>query len=227
MRKITVLIAILAILLTACGAQAPGPAPAPAPVEVQPTAVPPTAQVIVVTVEVPVQPSEAPAAPQPTATLPPPPTEAPTQAPEPTQEVVETAPSVPAAPGLINVPASLNGPAFENISISSNLFSLRCNPKTITLDLTSTDVYITRVDFYYRIRDKHSTYIPEWSLGGTLDTDGGNHFWINYSGESVKPDNRKAQGWFDIQFVGMNKLGDVVGRSEHIKDLVSYAIDCP
>jgi hypothetical protein len=113
------------------------------------------------------------------------------------------------------------------MTVSSDTFSLRCAPKEITFDVTATDIYITRVDFYYRIRDKHSNYIPEWSLGGTLETDGGSHFWLTYSGESVKADNRKDFGWFDLQFVGMNKLGQVVGRTEKIVDLVSYTIDCP
>jgi hypothetical protein len=79
---------------------------------------------------------------------------------------------------------------------------------------------------YYRIRDKRSTEIPGWSRAVSLETDGGNHFWVTYSGEQVPPDNRKAAGWFDFQFVGVNNLGQVVGRSERITNIVSYALDC-
>ncbi|GAB4503794.1 MAG: hypothetical protein Fur0043_07860 [Anaerolineales bacterium] len=213
---------LLVLGLTACSAV---PTQPPAP---QPTPVPPTPQVVIVTVEVPVQPTQAPPSPIPTVTPLPPPTEIPTQPVEPTQPAAAAPTSAqPTASGPISIPAEFNGPVFANITVSTNTFSLRCAPKEISFDLYATDIYITRVDFYYRIRDKHSNDIPEWSLGGTLETDGGNHFWLTYSGESVKPDNRKDFGWFDLQFVGMNKLGQVVGRTEKIVDLISYTIDCP
>ena len=135
--------------------------------------------------------------------------------------------SAPSGGGPLTVPASLYGPAFSNITISGDHFSLRCEPKTITFDVTASDIYITVMEFYYRIRDKHSTYVPEWSRGDSLVWDGGGHFFLTFSGEAVTPDNRKADGWFDIQFVGLNKLGQVVNRTEKIIDLVTYTIDCP
>jgi hypothetical protein len=220
MKKVIVLSLIFAVALAACDALY---SPTQAPVE--PTAVPPTAEVVVVTVEVPVLPSEAPPTPIPSVTPLPPPTEAPTQ-----EAAAPTEPAAPAgqpASGLINVDSSMSGGVFENVSVSGDMFSLRCNPKEITFDATSTDIYITQVDLYYRIRDKHSNDIPAWSYAATFETDGGSHFWLTYSGESVKPDNRKAQGWFDFQLVGINKYGDVVGRTEHVEGLVTYMIDCP
>jgi hypothetical protein len=60
-----------------------------------------------------------------------------------------------------------------------------------------------------------------------LQTDGGDHFWMTYSGEAVNADNRKDQGWFDVQFVGLNRYGDAVGRSGKIEGLVSYMTNCP
>jgi len=221
MKKVIVLSLIFAVTLAACDALY---SPTQAPV-VEPTAVPPTAEVVVVTVEVPVLPSEAPPTPIPSVTPLPPPTDAPTQ--EAAASTEPPAPAVQSASGPINVDASMSGGVFENISASGDKFSLRCSPKEITFDVTSTDVYITQVDLYYRIRDKHSNFIPSWAYAATLETDGGNHFWLTYSGESVKPDNRKEQGWFDFQFVGINRYGDVVGRTEHIEGLVTYMIDCP
>jgi len=226
MKKMVLILLVLG--LSACSAL---PTQPPAP---QPTPIPPTPQVIIETVIVTVLPTQAPPSPIPSVTPLPPPTEVPTLAASPTLPIAPTEPqpestaSQAAAPsGPVNVPADFNGFVFTNITASTNTFSLRCPPKEITFDVTATDKYITRVDFYYRIRDKHSDYIPEWSLGGTLETDGGDHFWLTYSGESVKADNRKEYGWFDFQFVGMNKLGQVVGRTEKITDLVSYTINCP
>lgn len=222
MKKYLILTIVLALALTSCGSLA---ATQPAP-----TPVPPTPQIVVATVLVTAVSTEAPPTPLPMVTPLPPPTEMPTQEEAPTEAAAPTqedAPLQPADSGPIDIPASFNGGMFSNMSISTDKFSLRCTPKDISFDITATDIYITRVDLYYRIRDKHSNYVPEWSVGATFETDGGNHFWLTFSGDDVIPDNRKDSGWFDFQFVGLNKLGQAVGRSEKITDLVSYTTNCP
>ena len=128
--------------------------------------------------------------------------------------------------GPIAIPATFNGKSFTNLSVSGDKFSLRCEPKQISFDATTTDVYITQVDLYWRLRDKHSTFVENWSWGRTLETDGLYHFWITISGSDIPPDVRKRQAWFDFEFVGMNKYGEAIGRTEKITDLVSYTIDC-
>ena len=229
MKKSSLLLLIVTVALSACSAIGLNPAP-----EVAPTELPPTPQIVIATVVVTAAPAEvlAPPTPLPSVTPLPPTVPPPTQEPPPAQEPVQSvpqqaAPAAALASGTINVDQSLAGQVFTNISFSGDRFALKCNPKEISFDLTATDVYITRVDFYYRIRDKHSTYVPEWSLGGTLQTDGGDHFWMTYSGEAVNADNRKEQGWFDIQFVGLNRYGNVVGRSEKIEGLITYMTNCP
>jgi hypothetical protein len=32
--------------------------------------------------------------------------------------------------------------------------------------------------------------------------------------------------WFDYQFVGISKVGDVIGRSGRISKQVTYTLDC-
>jgi hypothetical protein len=221
MKKIIVFLFVLALALTACDAMT---SPTEAPV--QPTPIPPTAEVVVVTVEVPVEPTTAPPTPISTATQAPlpTPTVAPTQEAAPTTELAESA-AQPAS-GPVDVDASMLGGVFSSISTSGDHFSLRCAPKEITFDVTASDVYITQVDLFYRIRDKHSEFVPGWSYAATMETDGGDHFWLSYSGEDVTPDNRKPQGWFDYQVVGINKYGDVIGRTDHIEGLITYTNDC-
>ena len=139
---------------------------------------------------------------------------------------VFTTPMAVPVTGPIAIPASFNGKSFSNMSVSGDIFSLRCEPKEISFDVTTTDVYITQVDLYIRLRDKHSTFVPNWGWGRTLKTDGLYHFWITIHGYDVPPDLRKKQAWFDFEFVGMNKFGDAIGRTEKITDIVSYKIDC-
>jgi len=199
----------LVLLLSSCA----GPAPATASSESSPTPI-----VIVQTVLVT---SEVPAAAVPSATV-----SVPATLPPVAQSATPGATSAVGAPGPITIPASFYGPVFTNVTVSTDTFSLRCAPKEITFDLTSGDIYITQVDMYIRVRDKHSLDVPNWNWSRTLETDGLAHFWVTLKGEDVPPDSRKDQAWFDFQFIGISKNGGVIGRTEKIKDQVSYTIDC-
>jgi hypothetical protein len=217
MKRIIVLSLVVALTLAACDAMY-----TPTQEPVQPTAVPPTAEVIVVTVEVPVT-VEAPATPVPTATVPPALTEAaPTEAP-PTEAVpVDNATSG----GPVSVDASLWGKSFKDITYSNPSFSLRCEPTQITFNATANDPAIIAVDFYFRMEDRKGTTITEWKNFGRMEPLGNGNFSLTMLGESIHPDLRMALAWFDFQLVGTNKLGQVVGRTEKIVQSITYTIDC-
>lgn len=223
MKKVFVL--VFAIALSACDVLV---SPTQAAV-VEPTSVPPTAEVIVVTVEVPVevtvQPTAAPPTPVPADTQPPAP--APTEAASSDATPTDAAPEVSASSGgPVTLDASLWGAYFKDVTYSNPSFSLRCPPKEITFTATANDPYITAVDFYYRIEDRKGTTISEWKNLGRMQATGNGTYSLAISGESIHPDLRKALAWFDFQLVGLNKQGSVVGRSEKIIQLVTYTIDC-
>ncbi len=48
-----------------------------------------------------------------------------------------------------------------------------------------------------------------------------------FSGEDVHPDLRLELGWFEFQFIGLNKGGAAVDRTQQIEKLVTYRIHCP
>ena len=235
MKKVFILILVFAVALTGCDALAlPTQVTTP-----EPTTVPPTAEVIVVTVEVPVivtaQPDAASPTPAPTNTLPP--TQAPTETLPaeitPTGAVstgtaaTETAPAAGApSGGPVTVDASFLGGSFKDITYSSPAFSLRCQPTQITFNAMASDPAITAVDFYYRIEDRKGTTISEWKNLGKMQVAGTGTFSLTMAGETIHPDLRKALAWFDFQLVGLSKQGAVVGRTEKIIQLVTYTIDC-
>src|SRR5688572_23010067 len=107
---------VVMLALTACNA-----VPTQEP---QPTSVPPTAQVIIATVLVPVEvTSVVTEVPPPTATTVPPTQIPPTQA----AAAVETAPAagiVPVTGGPITVDPKFNGQSFEKVTVSGDKFSL-------------------------------------------------------------------------------------------------------
>ena len=228
MKKSIVFILVFAFALAACDALVAVPTQAP----VEPTAVAPTAQVIVVTVEVPmevtVQVTEIPPTVAPTETQP-------AASPIPTESAsaeteiapTETAPAENASSGgPVSVDASFWGDSFKDIVYSNPAFSLRCQPTQITFDAVATNPAITSVDFYYRIEDRKGTTISDWKNQGKMQVTGAGTFSLTLLGETIHPDLRKALAWFDFQLVGLNKSGAVVGRTEKIVQLVTYTIDC-
>lgn len=236
MKKGFILLLVLALGLTACDALA---LPTQQEPVIEPTFVPPTAEVIVVTVEVPVvvtAPLSA-VSPTPVPTDTQPPTTAPTEtSPAETTPTetgpsgaasTETAPAASATPeGPVSVDGSFLGGSFKEITYSSPSFSLRCPPTQIAIDATANDPSIVAADFYYRIEDRKGTTISEWKNAGKMQVTGNGTFSMTMSGESIHPDLRKALAWFDFQLVGLNKSGAVVGRTEKIVQLVTYTIDC-
>ena len=209
MRRI--LMVLLALALTAC-------APAASP---QATPVPPTPQVIIATVLVTVVPtSEPPTAVPPTAVPP-------TAVPPPAQPAAtEAAPASGATP-TATLPSSSGGAVFADLARSGSFLSLRCQPLSVTFSVTATNPAVTQVLFFYRLQDQQGTSITEWKNFGTMDTDKNGHFSLEFKSENVHPDLRFARAWFDYEFVGLNKLGDAVGRSAKIAKQITYMIECP
>lgn len=221
MRKIFILFVVLA--LAACGAPAAAPTeqavaappePTQTPVVVvqtvvveatqAPAEVPPAEPVVVTVV---VEPTQAPAV-------------APTQAPA---EAPATDGSTPIA--LDNV---LGAGVFINMTMSGNAFTFRCFPRDITFNITANDVAIKDAVLYYRIVDKPDALYPSaWKGPIAMVDNGGGNFSIVFSGEDVDSSLRLDEAWFDFQFVGLNKGGGVIDRTQKIERLVTYTKDCP
>jgi hypothetical protein len=216
---------ILAFGLAGCGAITPAATPTAAPTSTPVVLV----QTVVVTVIPTQQPTEVPTA-----------TSAPTSAP---QIIVVTAtggaaaaPAAPANTAQANVPitgsatatlpANAGGQYFTNLTRSGNLFYLRCQPDTITFGISTSNPYITEVDFFYRIEDQLSVSITNWENAGKMQTDKQGNFTIDFTAASVKPDLRSHRAWMDYEFIGINKIGDTVGRTVIIAKQITYKIDC-
>ena len=208
MKKLAIL--LLAIVLAACGAAPAEQAAAPEPV--------------VVTVVV--EPTQAPA--EPAAPAPAEPVVV-TVVVEPTQASAAPAPADPAASGAAPVALdnALGRGVFTNMTMSSKSFTLRCFPRDITFDITTSNIDIKDVIFYYRVVDAKRLYPSEWKAFGNMVANGNGNFTLAFSGENVHPDLRIDGGWFDFQFVGLAKSGNVVDRSDKIESLVQYTFDCP
>jgi len=219
MKKLVIV--LLAVLLAACSSPVPTEQPVAAPVEPSPTPV-----VVVQTVVV-----EATQAP----TDVPPPTEVPpTAAPvvvtvvvEATQAPAVQAPAVTTDPNAaIALDNALGRGVFTNMTMSSSNLTLRCAPRDITFNITTSNTAIKDVVFFYRVTDINRQYPKEYKAFGKMTVNGNGNFTLTFKGEDVHPDVRLDGAWLDFQFVGLAKDGNVVDRSQPIESLVKYTFDC-
>ena len=216
----------LAFVLAGCGAIAPAATPTAAPTS--------TPVVLVQTVMVTVIPTQQPTV-IPTDTPAPPPTPqvivvtatggAPAAAPAgPTNTAEANAPA--AGPATSTLPANAGGQFFTNLTRSGNLFYLKCQPDTLTFGISTNNLSISEVDFFYRIEDQLSVSISGWENGGKMQSDKQGNFTIDFTAATVKPDLRSHRAWLDYEFIGINKVGDAVGRSLIIPKQIIFKIDC-
>lgn len=150
-----------------------------------------------------------------------------TDEPERTDEpvVTEDAPAV----GATNTEDAPAGDSFfTDLTRSFDAFSLRCEPSLIEFAVKSTNPAIVKVMLFYRVVDKESTMAPG-ALNNSKEmiSNVQDNFTLAFTALDLKPDLRKNNGWFDYQFVGLNKLGSVVGRSEPIVQEVTFTLNCP
>ncbi len=224
-----VLILALALILSGCGALTP----------VSPTAAPPpTAQVVIATVLVPV-----------VATQPPSPVSTDTAVPPtPTPQVVvvtATSANTAAAPAATSggpatatatLPSDAGGLSkagvvlFSNLARSGSYFNLRCTPQDLTFSVSTSSVYVVEVDLFYRMEDLTTVppTISGWKGLGKMNGDKNGNYTVDINTSQLSPDLRtSAKSWFDYQFVGIAKDGNSVGNSGIISQQVLYLKDCP
>ena len=223
MKKI--LLITLSILLAACGVVQPVQQELPTPIvqTVVVTVIAPTEIVPPTAISLPTQaPTEIPTL-APTETL------VPTLPPQPT-EVLPTVDPATSNNGLVpvNVDNTLGKGVFTNIIFSSDAISLRCFPREMKISITANLADIVGAVIYYRVIDNPAALYPsEWQNLGEMETDKKGNFFFTFKGETVHPNLRLDKAWIDFQFIGTNKGGAVVDRTQKIERLVTYLKECP
>lgn len=224
----------LALLLTACGVVQP------ATQEVLPTPIVQTV-VVIATEQAPTQPvgptaitlatlgptnTAVPAA---TATAAATETLVPTSAPVATEVVPTLSSSATTDLKPVNVSNDLGKGVFKDITFSSDLLTLRCYPREITITITANLPDVVDAIMYYRMVDNPDALYPsEWKNLGEMVSDKQGHFSYVLNSLDLNPDFRVLdKAWIDFQFIGINKGGGVVDRTQKIERLVTYYKECP
>lgn len=224
MRKI--LFISLALMLAACGVVQPVQQELPTPI----------IATVLVTVVAPTEVVPPTAIPLPTQA----PTEIPTIAPTETLvptvaaiAITTTAPPIAAGQSSdltpVYVDNVLGKGVFTNISFSSDRITLNCYPREFEITLTALHPDVTRAEMYYRVLEAPTYFrYSDWFLVGNLSSDGKGNFYTTFKATDITPDWRGLdQAIIEFQFVGVNKGGGTVDRTQKIERLVSYYKGCP
>jgi len=219
MKRIVFVFLSFALLLTACAA------PTPVTIVITATDAPVMATDVPAATDVP---TDVPAAP--TDTLAPAPTD--TQAPAAaTDTPAPAAPTNTAVPGVAATntkPPAVGGSVFTDITRDIDAFSLKCSPSQLHFTLKSINSAISKVALYYRVVAKDSTSAAGAMIPGPeMVSDKKGNFTLEFSALDINPDLRIANGWFEYQFIGLNKVGNVVGRSDKFTQQVTFTLECP
>ena len=213
MKKFAIL--LLTVILVACSTPAAPAEQAVAPAPAEPV-------VVTVVVEPTQAPAEAAPAEPVVVTVVVEATQAPAEVVAPT-----AAPAESTGDGSVTLDNALGRGVFTNMTMSSESFTLRCAPRDITFNITTPDAKIDDVVFYYRVADLERLYPSEWKAFGSMVKNGNGNFTLTFKGEDIHPNLRIDGSYFDFQFVGLAKSGDVIDRSDKFESLVKYTFDCP
>lgn len=224
MRKIVFI--SLALMLAACGVVQP----------VQQEQATPIIATVLVTVIAPTEVVPPTAIPLPTQAPTDIPTLAPTETLAPTATTAATNTAAPASAGVqssdltpVFVDNTLGKGVFANITFSSDLITLNCYPREFEITMTALHPDVTRAEMYYRVLEAPSFFrYSDWFLVGNLNSDGKGSFYTTFKATDISPDWRSLdQAVIEFQFVGVNKGGGTVDRTQKIERLVSYYKECP
>jgi hypothetical protein len=131
----------------------------------------------------------------------------------------------PAASSSATLPADAGGGLFTNLTRSSDHFALTCAPNTITFALSTTNPKVTEVDLFYRMENQSGSSISGWTDIGKMSADQNGNFTMDFPATRVDPDLRSTNAWLDYQFVGLDRTGQILGRSAKIVKQVTFG--CP
>jgi hypothetical protein len=143
-------------------------------------------------------------------------------------------PSLPTAtitnpPQLIPTPvaAATLRSTFSNVNRSTDRLHLECDPLEIIFNVTVTDPNAETVIFFFRMKDKATGFVSNWSNGEEMKTPGNGNFEFILRAVTIPNEARYKDAWLQYQFVAVNKSQQNIGRSQIFADQITFTPDCP
>ena len=160
---------------------------------------------------------------------------APAPTPQPTL-IGPTASALPAAglPTLTGVPTitpiatqAISGDLFAKVSHSTTVLHLKCDPLEIIFNVTVKDPQVKGVAFFFRMKDKTTGLVNDWSNGDDMRAAGQAMFQFVFQARAIPDEARYKDAWLQYQFAGLNQVGESLGRSQIFAEEITYTTACP
>ena len=125
------------------------------------------------------------------------------------------------------VTQSIDGGLFSKISRSTTVLHLRCDPLEIIFDVTVKDPNVKGVVFFFRMKDKATGLVNDWTAGGDMRPVGNAMFEFNFRASTIPGDARYKDAWVQYQFVGVNQAQQSIGHSQIFSEDITFTPKCP
>jgi hypothetical protein len=116
---------------------------------------------------------------------------------------------------------------FSNLSHSTDTLHLECDPLEIIFDVTISDPNVDSVNFFFRMKDRATGLVNDWSNGEKMKTPGNGNFEFILRAAAIPNEARYKEAWLQYQFVALNKLGQNISHSRIFADQIIFTPACP
>jgi hypothetical protein len=116
---------------------------------------------------------------------------------------------------------------FSNVTLSAQVISPVCTPKTVHFEVTPADTKTYSVVLFIRLHYKTLGDRTSWNEGFAMKPVGGK-FIYDLNASSVKDFNKYKDpvAWVQFQLVAMDSDGTIIGRSEVFTDKLTISSVC-
>ena len=122
---------------------------------------------------------------------------------------------------------TIDGGLFSKVSRSTVVLHTQCDPLEIIFDVTVKDPNVKGVVFFFRMKDKATGIVNDWSNGENMRPVGNNMFEFNFRASAIPGDARYWTAWLQYQFVGVDQNQQAIGHSQIFSEDITFTPKCP
>ena len=121
----------------------------------------------------------------------------------------------------------IEGNLFARITLSTPMLRLKCDPQEIIIDVTVKEPNVKGVSFFFRMKDKATGLVSDWSNGEDMRSAGNGIFEFIFQAKAIPSEARYKEAWVQYQFVGINQTGQNMGKSQIFSEEITFTPGCP
>jgi hypothetical protein len=121
----------------------------------------------------------------------------------------------------------IDGNLFSKITHSTAVLHLECDPLEIIFDVTIKEPNVKGVSFFFRMKDKATGFVSEWSNGEDMRSASNGIFEFIFRASAIPTETTYKEAWVQYQLVGINQTGQTIGQSQVFSEEITFTPTCP